>query len=351
MKGAAVAALALSVVLPMALARAFPGRDGKPAAEEHVPEIQRAREHPRGMAPVIFTAAPVYAPLAALRGEERFPKSAMLMILRAGRTEALVTGFKASADASVSFDGKAVLFAGKKNAGDPWQIWEMPVEGGAPRLTYGGHGDAIRPLWMPGGRVVLAERGAKGFELMTAALDGSAALRLTYLPGNFIPDDVLYDGRVLFESGFPLGAGTTPEMYMVYPDGSGVESVRCDHGHAEKSGGREHGRQMASGDVVFTEGRRLARFTSALADESPIGSPAAILPAMWRSFRMGCGWLRIVGRGRSTKCWWRGYRGQRRSGWLRGMRRAIWWSRRSWRRARSLGRSLQHCTRGLAAIC
>ncbi|HZZ38939.1 MAG TPA: hypothetical protein VFE06_07400 [Acidobacteriaceae bacterium] len=226
------------------------------------------------MAALIYTAAPLVLPLAALRGEERFPKGAQLMILRGGRRGPLVPGFAASADASVSFDGKTVLFAGKKGAGDPWQIWQMPAEGGAPRLVYSGRGDAIRPLWMPDGRVVCAERGAEGFELVMAALDGGASPRLSYLPGNFIPDDVLQDGRVLFEAGFPLGSGPIPEMYLIYPDGSGVESVRCDHRHAEKSGGREHGRQMASGDVVFTEGRRLARFTSALAEEAPVASPA-----------------------------------------------------------------------------
>jgi hypothetical protein len=101
------------------------------------------------------------------------------------------------------------------------------------------------------------------------------------LQGNFVPDDVLRDGRVLFESGFPLGEGSAAEMFLVYADGSGVESVRCDHGIGTKSGGREHGRQMgldsktaAAGDIVFAQGGRLARFTSALADEVAVAGPA-----------------------------------------------------------------------------
>ncbi|MGA7522178.1 MAG: hypothetical protein WBW84_06830 [Acidobacteriaceae bacterium] len=277
MKGAVAATLALSVVLPMALARAFPRQAMEAAGGERAPEAGLEA----GMPALIFTAAPVYASLATLHGRERFPRGAELMVLHAGQVEPLVTGFAASADANVSFDGKTVLFAGKKNVGDPWQIWEMALEGSAPRLVYGGRTDAIRPLWMPEGRVVFAERGADGFGLVTAALDGGAPMRLSYLPGNLIPDDVLQDGRVLFESGFPLGAGATPEMYLVYPDGSGVESVRCDHANAVKSGGREHGRQMdvdseaaGAGDIVFTQGRRLGRFTSALADEAPIATPA-----------------------------------------------------------------------------
>lgn len=225
------------------------------------------------MAPVIFTAAPVYASLAALRGGERFPKGARLMVLRGGQAEVLVPDFAASADASVSFDGKTVLFAGKKNAGDAWAIWEVAAEGGAPRLAMGGSADRIRPLWMPDGRMVYARRGPEGFTLETAAPDGSGVTKLTYLPGNFVPDDVLRDGRVLFESGFPLGAGATPEMFLVYADGSGVESVRCDHPEGRSNGGREHGRQMTAGDIVFTHGSRLARFTSPLAAEEPVAAP------------------------------------------------------------------------------
>ena len=135
--------------------------------------------------------------------------------------------------------------------------------------------DLIRPLWMPEGRFVYARRGAGGFALETAGLDGAGPQKLSYLPGSFIPDDVLRDGRVLFESGFPLGAGKTPEMFLVYADGSGVESVRCDHGV-----GREHGRQMSltsgaagAGAIVFTHGAGLARFTSALAEEAAVAAP------------------------------------------------------------------------------
>ena len=85
---------------------------------------------------------------------------------------------------------------------------------------------------------------------------------------------MLQDGRILFESGFPLGAGSSAELYLVYSDGSGVESYRCDHG-LEGSVGRWGGHQLSSGDVVFTEGASLARFTSSLAHEAPIAVPHA----------------------------------------------------------------------------
>src|SRR6266702_3322284 len=68
---------------------------------------------------VIVTATPVYEPLAALRGGERFPKGAQLLLVHDGEAAPLIEGFAASADASISFDGQKVLFAGKKAAGDP----------------------------------------------------------------------------------------------------------------------------------------------------------------------------------------------------------------------------------------
>lgn len=258
MKWRASSAGAVGGVVLVALAYAVPLPQNDPAV----------LRDPSALPAIVVTATPEYVSLAALHGGERFPQGAQLMVLRAGQMQPLVPGFAASADPSVSFDAKTVLFAGRKNADDPWQIWQIPADGGTPLLARAAKTDLIRPLWMPEGRLVDARRSAAGFVLETAGLDGSAAQPLSYLPGSFIPDDVLRDGRVLFESGFPLGQGATPEMFLVYADGSGVESVRCDHGTA-----REHGRQIESGDIVFTHGHRLARFTSPLAEEAPIAAP------------------------------------------------------------------------------
>lgn len=257
---------ALEVCAAAALAWACAG-----AQQDRAHRLESAHGQAAAIPAILFIAAPVYDAPAALRGGERFPRGAQLMILHDGRSEPLAPQLAASADPSIAFDGKAVLFAGKKQAGDPWQIWMEGTDGGDPQQVMAGATDLIRPLWMPGGRMVYARRTPAGFQLETAELDGSHAEKLSFLAGNFIPDDVLRDGRVLFESGFPLGAGSTSEMFLVYADGSGVESVRCDHEHA--GGGREHGRQLLSGDIVFSHGTRLARFTSALAEEAAVAAP------------------------------------------------------------------------------
>jgi hypothetical protein len=224
---------------------------------------------------VIVTAAPAYTPLAALHGGERFPQGAQLLLIHDGKAEPLITSFYAAADANISFDGQRVLFAGKKTANGTWQIWEMSLNDRSLRLLIAGNGDAIRPFYLP-----YARRIAKTFRIEVAGRDATSAMApidahasetiqpLSYIPGSTIPSDVLLDGRILFEADFPMGSGTTPELYTVYSDGSGVESYRCDHGRA-----RWGGRQLASGDVVFTHGNSLARFTSPLAHETPVAAP------------------------------------------------------------------------------
>ncbi len=237
-------------------------------------------------ADIIVTSAPVYNPVAALRGEERFPQGAQLLLLHAGKSEPLVTGFAATADANVSFDAKTVLFAGKQAASDPWQIWELALADHSVRRVSASASDAIRPFYLPFGRFVYAQRTPQGFQLEVAgklaatalapidADAGSTVLQISYLPASAIPEDVLLDGRILFEANFPLGLGSTPDLFLVYSDGSGVESYRCDHGTSGPVG-RWGGRQLASGDVVFTHGASLARFTSPLAGEDPITAPRA----------------------------------------------------------------------------
>jgi len=165
-------------------------------------------------------------------------------------------------------------------------VWELTFADHSVRKVIGGTDDVIRPFYLPFGRLVYARRSAQGFQLEAAgkdakealdpidALAGSTVLLISHLPVSIIPDDVLQDGRILFESSFPLGIDSSPEEYLVYTDGSGVESYRCDH-NAVGSNGRWGGHQLASGDVVFTHGSALARFTSPLAHEAAIAAPQA----------------------------------------------------------------------------
>lgn len=193
-----------------------------------------------------------------------------LQLVSGGHKRALVPGFAASADACVSFDGLRVLFSGKQKASDPWQIWEIAIAGGAPRRITNGKDDAIAPFYLPAGKLVYSQRTGQGLQLEIMPLDGSTPpLPLTYAPGDHIATDVLNDGRILFQAPHPDGASKIRDIYTVYPDGTGVETYRCDHTHD-----RHAARQISSGDIVFETAGGLARFTSSRAVELPIAMPA-----------------------------------------------------------------------------
>lgn len=217
---------------------------------------------------LLYTATKHYEPLAWLHGADRFPSGATIFVRDAQGKHPLVPNFSMSADSAVSFDGQRVLFAGKHKPEDPWQIWEVALAGGGPRRITSGSEDCVRPLYLPEDRVVYARRTAGRFVIETVSLAGGKPLPLTYGPTNFLPTDVLHDGRILFEAAYPLGAEAIPEIYTVYSDGSGVESHRCDHGTA-----RHSGRQVKSGDIVLASSHGLARFTSSKAQEVSISTP------------------------------------------------------------------------------
>jgi hypothetical protein len=221
----------------------------------------------------LYTMATHYQPLAWMHGGERFSSGATILVREAGGNHPLVPGFAASAESALSFDGQRVLFAGKLKPEDVWQIWEIALIGGEPRRITSGSEDCIRPFYLPEDRVVYARRTAGRFVIETVDLAGGKALPLSYGPANFLPTDVLRDGRILFEAAYPFGAEAVSDIYTVYSDGSGVESYRCDHGTRRYSG-----RQVSSGDIVFSSSHgpakfSLAKFTSARAQEVHISAP------------------------------------------------------------------------------
>lgn len=237
----------------------------RPDAARPASESEQANALPE----LLYTAAQSYDPLAWIRGQERFPSGAALFLKDARGVRPLLPDFAASADAVVSFDGQRVLFSGKAHPPDPWQIWELSLRGGAPRPITSGREDCIRPFYLPDDRVVYARRKNGHFALEALDLAGGKPLALTYVPASVIATDVLHDGRILFSAGYPLGMSETPEVYTVYPDGSGVESYRCDHGSA-----RHSAKESNSGDLMFVSAKGLARFSSSRAQEIPLTAPA-----------------------------------------------------------------------------
>ncbi len=226
-----------------------------------------------------------------MSGNERFPKGAQIFLYdrASDKPQQLVTGFFSAADPALSFDAQSLLFAGKTTPTDPWRIYEMNLASRQVRAVFPVEQeekttDLVRPLYLPYGRLVYARHTAHGFALESAQLNGTGITPLSAAPGNLLPLDVLADGRILFASNYPLGTDGPAELYLVYSDGSGVESYRCDHPgkrgepdaekDASSAAGRWGGHQLEDGDILFTHGQSLARFSSPYAAEKTVPSPA-----------------------------------------------------------------------------
>ncbi|HEY3839674.1 MAG TPA: hypothetical protein VGL72_24050, partial [Bryobacteraceae bacterium] len=166
----------------------------------------------------------------------------------------------ASADASVSYDARRVLFAGRPTRHDHWQIWEVDLVDGVPHRLVTCREDCVRPLYLPNGRIVYTRITPTGSTIEVAAPNGGVPDVLTHVPGRYLTNDVLRDGRILFE--------WRGDLFTVYPDGTGVEALRCDHG-PQRSGGR----QGSSGDILFDTTGGLGRFVSALAQQVSFPAP------------------------------------------------------------------------------
>jgi hypothetical protein len=216
----------------------------------------------------LYTEAPQYDVQAILHAGERFPGGAAVKVFSGGTARPLAPSLAISADAALSPDAKYVLVSGKQKPDQPWQIWEVPLAGGPPREVTFGAEDCIRPFYAAESKFVYARKTPRGFQIEIAPLEGNNPLRLTWLAGNFLPDGVMRDGRVLFEAAFPSAPSTARELYTVYADGSGVETRRCDHGPDRHSAA-----ELASGDLIFQTGATLARFTSAHAGQLELALP------------------------------------------------------------------------------
>jgi hypothetical protein len=216
----------------------------------------------------LYTEAPQYDVQATLGAGERFPAGAAVNVFAGGASRQLAPSLAVSADPALSPDAQFVLLSGKQRAGQPWQIWEVPLAGGPPRQLTSGPDDCIRPFYAAERKFVYARKTPRGFQIEIAPLQGGDPLRLTWLAGNFLPDGVMRDGRVLFEAAFPGAPSTARDLYTVYTDGSGVETRRCDHGPDRHSAA-----ELASGDMVFQTGDGLARFSSARAGQLELALP------------------------------------------------------------------------------
>jgi hypothetical protein len=133
-----------------------------------------------------------------------------------GSRRVLTSDFASACDPDVSFDGERVLFAGQKQAGDPWNIWEIESDGnGARQITYQAR-NSRSPVYLSSFYTITSsepwftllfvqedaalneEGSARASSLYTVRLDGSELRRITFNPSNEMDPYLMPDGLLLF---------------------------------------------------------------------------------------------------------------------------------------------------------
>jgi len=202
----------------------------------------------------------------------------LLWVEPSGSARVLVPGFHSAADPDVSFDGKRILFAGKRTAADRWAIYEWTIATGQLRQVIRTAGDCRSPSYQ-GFMYTMAEElawlqitfvqtdagvtneygGGPASSIWSCKLDGSYVQRLTYnLSSDFDPA-ILPDGRLVFaawrRAGFDHGLAGRVALMGVNTDGIDLATFCGDVGKRVQHSPCA----TASGLVVFVEADTLPR--------------------------------------------------------------------------------------------
>ncbi len=129
-----------------------------------------------------------------------------------GRAVVLTPEFTGACDADVSFDGRTIVFAGKREPHDSWQIWRMNADGSEKTQITRGPGQHVSPVSagarfylddpQPTPQIIFASDAHEpgSFALYGTDLDGTVVRRLTFGPGGDFSPAVLPTGQVVFSS-------------------------------------------------------------------------------------------------------------------------------------------------------
>jgi len=206
----------------------------------------------------------------------------------------LTDGFFAAADPQVSFDATKILFSGQRGQSDRWQIWEMELDGTKRRQVTQCPENCLRGAYLPADEIALTveeNRGKQSFSyLAVIKTDGSGFHRISFGSAPFQLETVLRDGRLVASAPWPLvgfqQASGSRMLYTLRPDGTALESFRCEHNELQT---QEDAEELTDGSLVIV--RKMLAGTSAggeliqIRQGSPGGVPLGSLRALYQSAR------------------------------------------------------------------
>ncbi|NIM51073.1 MAG: hypothetical protein GTN62_10850 [Gemmatimonadales bacterium] len=186
------------------------------------PSVDFQRPHDLIVVQVSAEAKPEYQEEKRLHTPmDRYVDGTRIVLLPASGAEPVVLTpeFAAACDPDVSFDGKTILFAGKKSPDDSWQIWRMNADGSEKVQITSGQDHSIAPVFagnrfylndsQPTPQIIYTgtahgwkneQASGPALALYGTDLEGRTVRRLTFnLHSDFAPD-VLPSGRIVFTS-------------------------------------------------------------------------------------------------------------------------------------------------------
>ncbi len=155
------------------------------------------------------------ARLSPLRAEG----ARIVLVQPDGKLRTLTKEFHSAADPTVSFDGKRMLFAGKRTAVDCWNVYEMEFQDASARQITRNAGNCRQPGYqltlytivstepwyqltfvsdLAGAMNEVGSGAAQS--LYSCKLDGSEVRRLTYNLSDDVDPFLMLDGRLLYAS-------------------------------------------------------------------------------------------------------------------------------------------------------
>lgn len=173
----------------------------------------------------------------------------------------LSRGLVAAGGPVVSYDGRLVIFSGKKLPKDAWQVYEVRLPRGAPHAITTIRGGAMQPALLPDGSVVfaspvpnsvrLSDSGGARVPQLYVQSSGATPRQLTFGPAGATDPCVLSDGRILFVSSVAYGtpgSQTGQALYTINNDGTELTPFACQH---EALSIIERPCQLPNGRVAF----------------------------------------------------------------------------------------------------
>ncbi len=233
-------------------------------------------------APIIVTQVPVQDEAVDAEIEsglwnrrDAMDQARLIIVMPDGNWRVLSGGFDAACDPNVSFDGQHVLFAGRKERGGIWRIWEMGLNGEGLRAISPERMNARHPIYAatlftldspePWAATVFVGRETELNEfgrlsassLYNVKLDGTDLRQVTFNPNHSVDPFQMWDGRVLY------AAERSPSVGQEWPARFGLYAIHVEGTDMEAYGG-ELGQSIQwmpcatpGGLVVFIESDRV----------------------------------------------------------------------------------------------